>query len=90
MIELFSKFPEFKSSQSLDEIPWKDALVWVNEEEGKDKYYWLMSEDILYVSWTGGLLSVIPSSNSLLSSYFQAFLINAKNVFVGSKVKVGN
>lgn len=90
MIDISSKFPEIKSSHSPAEIPWKDALVWVNEEEGRDKYYWLMSEEILYVSWTGGFLSVIPASHSLLSSYFQALLIKAKNVFVGINVKSGN
>jgi len=90
MNKISAKFPEFKCAQDPSQVPWKDALVWIDQENGVDKYFWIMSEEILYVSWTGGLFSVIPSSASILSSYFQAFTINSKNIFVGSKVKVGN
>ncbi len=84
------RFPEFKFSMDPSQVPWKDALVWIDEGGGFETYFWIMAEDILYVSWTGGLFSVIPSSGSVLSSYFQAFTINSKNIFVGANVKVGN
>ena len=90
MKSFLAKFPEFKFSEDPSQVPWKEALVWIDKEDSRDIYYWLMSEDILYVSWTGGLFSVIPSSSSMLSSYFQAFNINAKHIFVGSAVKVHN
>ncbi|MEW5950347.1 MAG: hypothetical protein GX447_01085 [Elusimicrobia bacterium] len=90
MKKLLEKFPEIKFSEDPSSVPWKDALVWFYEKEGKEKYYWISAEEILYVSWSGGLLSVIPSSSSLLSNYFQAVILQGESVFVGAKIKVSN
>ncbi len=90
MKKISEKFPEIKFSADASSLPWRDALVWISDEIEGGGYYFIMAEEILYVSWTGGILSIIPASSSVLSNYFQAIILQPKAVFIGEKVKVGN
>jgi hypothetical protein len=65
-------------------------VVWIEDINGEEIYFWLEDIDISYVSWTNGIVSIIPSSQSILSNYFQAIIINSKSIFIGHKVKIGN
>lgn len=90
MRNLSEKFPEINSSLNSMDIPWKDAVVWIEKENGREKYNWVLAKEIMYVSWTNGIVSIIPSESSILSNYFQAILINSDEVFIGKNVKVSN
>ncbi|PIS47629.1 MAG: hypothetical protein COT17_02475 [Elusimicrobia bacterium CG08_land_8_20_14_0_20_51_18] len=90
MKEMSKKFPEFKTSANALEVPWDEALVWVTFDGSSETFHWLLNADIRYLSWTNGILSVIPHPDSVLSSYFQSILINSPSVFVGKNIKVSN
>lgn len=90
MKKLSEKFPEIKFSNDPLSLPWQDALVWISDDSESGGYHFIMAKEILYVSWTGGLLSIIPASSSVLSNYFQAIILQPKAVFIGDKVKTGN
>jgi hypothetical protein len=90
MKDIYKKFAEFKTSKDISIIPWQDSVVWIEDINGEEIYFWLEDIDISYVSWTNGIVSIIPSSQSILSNYFQAIIINSKSIFIGHKVKIGN
>lgn len=90
MIEIAKKFPEFKNSTDSAQVPWTDSVVWVTFENSAENYTWLSNSDISYLSWSNGILSIIPHPDSILSSYFQAILINSPSVLIGKNIKVGN
>jgi len=90
MREISKKFSEFKSSLNSSEVPWDDAIVWVIRNNDIEEYNWINSKDIRYVSWTNGIISIIPHPDSILSNYFHAIIITASEVFVGKNVKTGN
>lgn len=80
------EFPEIKKTSDASQIDWKNCVVW---KEG-DFYYFIESKEIMYVSWSFGLLSVIPSNSSFLSDKLSAILINSKNIFIGKNIKIHN
>lgn len=80
------KFIEFKTTKNPDDIKWEDCVVWRNG----DDYNYIESAEIRYLSWSFGIVSIIPAQNSILSKYFNAILINSTEVFVGKNVKTGN
>lgn len=90
MKNIYKKFPEFKNSNDISVIPWQNSVVWIEDISGEEIYFWLDDTDISYVSWINGIVSIIPASQSVLSNYFQAIIINSKSIFIGCKVKVGN
>lgn len=86
-MEIFvEKFSEFKKTKNQSEIPWDDALVW---KDG-DFFIYLLSQDIRYISWSFGVVSVIPHPDSILSKYFNAIIINSNIIFAGKNIKTGN
>lgn len=90
MKEIAKKFPEFRNSADSAQVPWDDAVVWVTFENSVENYTWLTNADISYLSWSNGILSIIPHPDSILSSYFQSILINSSAILVGKNIKVGN
>lgn len=86
MIDITKVFPEIKTTTNPSEINWKDSVVWKED----DRFYYIQAEEIMYVSWSFGIVSIIPSSNSFLSDKLSAILINSKNVFIGKNVKIHN
>ncbi len=90
MSTLTKKVPEIKSSKNPDEIPWETSVVWSNYaiENGR-MYEWIEDRHIRYVSWTNGIVSIIPSPDSFLSEKCQCFVLSGGFIWVGSKVKVG-
>lgn len=80
------KFSEFKTTQNTDEIRWDDCVVW----KEYDCFVYLESAEIRYVSWSLGIVSIIPHSESILARYFNAILINSPTVLVGKNIKTGN
>jgi len=90
MREISKKFPEIKSSLNSSDVPWEDSVVWIVRNNSAEEYNWVISQDIRYVSWTNGIISVIPHPNSILSNYFHSLIIAANEVFIGKNVKTGN
>ncbi|MEF3280569.1 MAG: hypothetical protein K6357_06350 [Elusimicrobiota bacterium] len=86
MENYFTKFPEFKKTKNENEIPWDDSIVWKEE----DYFIYLKSSEIRYISWSFGIISIIPHPESILSNYFTAIILNSNIVFVGKNIKVGN
>ncbi|MBP7795808.1 MAG: hypothetical protein KA059_03405 [Elusimicrobiales bacterium] len=80
------KFSEFKTTQNTDEIKWDDCVVW----KESDCFVYLESSEIRYVSWSLGVVSIIPHPESILAKYFNAILINSPTVLVGKNIKTGN
>jgi hypothetical protein len=86
MEKYIDKFPEFKKTKDPSEINFDECVVW----RENDYFVYIESEDIRYVSWSFGIVSIIPSSDSILSKYFNAIIINSNIVFVGKNIKTGN
>ena len=86
MEPFIEKFSEFKKTDNPAEIPWDDAVVW---KEG-EFFVYLLSEEIRYISWSFGVVSIIPHPDSILSRYFNAIIINSNIIFAGKNVKTGN
>jgi len=86
MEKYLDKFPEFKKTKDVSEINFDNCVVW---KEG-DYFIYLCSDDIRYVSWSFGIVSIIPSSDSVLSKYFNAIIINSHIVLIGKNIKTGN
>ncbi len=90
MDELSKKIPEIKFSKDVNEIPWEKAVVWSSMPRlGPRVYEWVLDEDIRYVSWTNGIVSIIPHDNSFLSSKCQCIVVPQGFVWVGKNVKTG-
>ena len=61
MDSLGQKMPEFKYSSDANEIPWENAVVWsIMPRVGPRVYEWLEKEHIRYVSWTNGIVTIMP------------------------------
>lgn len=86
MNDFIKEFPEIKHTTNSSDINWQECVVWKDQET----FYYIESKEIMYVSWSFGILSIIPSSNSFLSNKLSAILINSKNVFIGKNIKVHN
>lgn len=86
MEEFIKEIPEIKKTKNSSEIDWINSLVWKED----DYFFYIHSKEILYVSWSFGLVSIIPSTNSFLSDKFAAIIINSKNVFIGKNIKIHN
>jgi hypothetical protein len=90
MDSLEGKIPEIKVSSNVEEIPWDNAVVWsVMPRLGPRVYEWIEAEHIRYVSWTNGIVNIMPESNSFLSEKCQCIVLPSGFVWVGKKVKVG-
>jgi len=88
MDSLAKKIPEIKFSSNAEEIPWDSAVVWtVMPRVGPRVYEWIDAEHIRYISWTNGIVSVLPEPNSILSNHCQCIILPAAFIWVGSKVK---
>ncbi|MBI4656647.1 MAG: hypothetical protein HY746_07875 [Elusimicrobia bacterium] len=89
MDNLSQKFPEIKCSQDANEIPWENAVIWTSMPRvGPRVYEWIEDKDIRYVSWTNGIVSIMPSPNSILSDKAQCIILPAGFVWIGKNVKV--
>jgi len=86
METFIEKFIEFKKTKNTSDIPWEDSVVW---KDG-DFFIYLQSSEIRYVSWSFGVLSIIPHPESILSKYFNAIIINSDFIMVGKNIKTGN
>ncbi|MCX7641837.1 MAG: hypothetical protein N2Z20_04305 [Elusimicrobiales bacterium] len=84
--EFIKEFPEIRKTKKTSEINWDNCVVWKEE----DYFYFIESKEIMYVSWSFGILSIIPSPNSFISNKLTAILINSKCVFIGKNIKVSN
>ena len=90
MDELLKKIPEIKYSTDVNEIPWDAAVVWSSMPRvGPRVYEWIEDKDIRYVSWTNGIVSIIPGYESSLSDKCQCIIIPQGFSWVGKNVKVG-
>ena len=88
MDSLAKKIPEIKFSSDAEAIPWDNAVVWsVMPRVGPRVYEWLESEHIRYVSWTSGLVSIMPDQNSIISNHCQCIILPAAFIWVGKNVK---
>ncbi|HOW89826.1 MAG TPA: hypothetical protein PL037_06060 [Elusimicrobiales bacterium] len=88
MDSLAKKIPEIKFSPDAEAIPWDNAVVWsVMPRVGPRVYEWLESEHIRYVSWTSGLVSIMPDQNSIISNHCQCIILPAAFIWVGKNVK---
>ena len=89
MDELSEKIPEIKFSKDVNEIPWKNAVVWSSMPRiGPRVYEWVSDEDIRYVSWTNGIVTILPKQESVLSRKCQCIVVPQGFVWVGAEVKV--
>ena len=89
MDSLAEKIPEIKFSSNAAEIPWDNAVVWtIMPRVGPRVYEWLEGEHIRYVSWTNGLVNIMPEHNSILSDKCQCIVLPSAFIWVGKKVKV--
>lgn len=86
MESFIEKFIEFKKTKNTAEIPWDNAVVW----KENDFFIYITNEEIRYVSWSFGVVSIIPHPDSILSKYFNAVIINSDIIFVGKNIKTGN
>ncbi|OGR45390.1 MAG: hypothetical protein A2X35_03885 [Elusimicrobia bacterium GWA2_61_42] len=83
------KVPEIKYSSDANEIPWEDAVVWTSMPRvGPRVYEWLESSHIRYVSWTNGIVNIMPENDSILSDKCQCMVLPSAFVWVGKNVKV--
>ena len=89
MDELSEKIPEIKCSKDVNEVPWKKAVVWSTMPRiGPRVYEWVLGDDIRYVSWTNGLVSILPKDNSILSSKCNCIVVPQGFVWIGKDVNV--
>lgn len=86
MEEFIKTIPEIKKTKNVEEIDWINSVVWKED----DYFFYINSKEIQYVSWSFGIISIIPSSNSFLSDKFSAIIINSKQVFIGKNIKIHN
>lgn len=90
MDSLGEKIPEFKFSSDAKEIPWENAVVWsIMPRVGPRVYEWIEKEHIRYVSWTNGIVNIIPHKDSILSDKCQCIILPAGFTWVGKNVNVG-
>ena len=80
------KFPEFKKTKDISEIDLENSVVW----KENDYFVYLNSKEIRYLSWSFGIVSIIPSPQSILSQYFNAIIITSNIVLVGRNIKTAN
>ena len=89
MDSLGQKIPEIKFSSDAAEIPWENAVVWTTMPRiGPRVYEWIDARDIRYVSWTNGIVSIIPADSSILSDKCQCIVLPSGFTWVGKNVKV--
>lgn len=90
MDSLAGKIPEIKYSSDAGEIPWDNAVVWtIMPRVGPRVYEWLEAEHIRYVSWSNGIVSIMPSPTSILSDKAQCIVLPSAFIWVGKKINVG-
>lgn len=91
MSNLSEKFQEFRFSGDPSAVPWENAVVWVAADgAGGRLYEWLPAEEIRHVSWTNGIVSILPEADSFLAKRFQCIVLPPAMVFVGVNVKTSN
>ncbi len=89
MDSLGQKIPEIKYSSDANEIPWDSAVVWtIMPRVGPRVYEWVEAQHIRYVSWTNGLVNLMPENSSILSNSCQCMVLPSGFVWVGKNVKV--
>jgi len=89
MDSLGEKIPEIKYSSDTKEIPWDNAVVWtMMPRVGPRVYEWLEKEHIRYISWTNGIVSIMPDDHSILSDKCQCIVLPSAFIWVGKNVKV--
>ncbi|MDD5209579.1 MAG: hypothetical protein PHV36_09340 [Elusimicrobiales bacterium] len=89
MDSLGQKIPEIKYSSDANEIPWDSAVVWtIMPRVGPRVYEWVEAQHIRYVSWTNGLVNIMPENSSILSNSCQCMVLPSGFVWVGKNVKV--
>ncbi|MFA5162785.1 MAG: hypothetical protein WC421_11155 [Elusimicrobiales bacterium] len=88
MATLWDKFPQIKSSRDAAAVPWENSVVWVVEEANGQRFDWIDTFDVEYVSWTNGNFSIRPHSESPLSHQVENIILQEKMIFVGKKVRV--
>jgi hypothetical protein len=89
MDSLFQTIPELKYSSDAAEVPWEDAVVWtIMPRVGPRVYEWLGTEHIRYISWTNGIVSIMPESTSMLHGKCQCIILPSGFVWIGKHVKV--
>jgi len=88
MDSLSKKIPEIKFSSNAEEIPWDKAVVWtIMPRVGPRVYEWLEAEHIRYVSWSSGLVSILPEQNSIVSAHCQCIVLPSGFIWIGKDVK---
>lgn len=89
MDSLGQKIPEIRYSADAAEIPWDSAVVWTTMPRvGPRVYEWIEAKDIRYVSWTNGIVNIMPENNSILSDKCQCIVLPAGFTWIGKNVKV--
>lgn len=89
MDELSKKIPEIKFSTDVNEIPWDAAVVWSSMPRvGPRVYEWIEGKEIRYVSWTNGIVSIMPENDSFLSNKCQCIIVPHGFTWVGKNIKV--
>jgi len=89
MDSLAGKIPEIKYSSEAGEIPWEKAVVWTAMPRvGPRVYEWIDAVHIRSVSWSNGIVSILPEHSSILSSHCQCIVLPSAFVWVGRDVKV--
>ncbi len=84
------KIPEIKYSSDANEVPWEGAVVWtIMPRLGPRVYEWIEAKHIRYVSWTNGIVSILPENDSILSDKCQCIVLPAGFTWIGKNVKVG-
>jgi hypothetical protein len=88
MDSLEQKFPEIKCSADAAAIPWENAVVWsVMARVGPRVYEWIEASHIRYVSWTNGIVNIMPESSSMLSDKCQCIVLPSAFTWIGRNVK---
>jgi hypothetical protein len=88
MDSLEQKIPEIKFSSDAAEIPWENAVVWsVMARVGPRVYEWIEGKHIRYVSWTNGIVNIMPESRSMLSDKCQCIVLPSAFTWIGKNVK---
>lgn len=88
MSPLASQVPEICVSDTPENIPWKDAVVWTEILPTGKKFLWINKEHIGTVSWTNGNISVLPRPETILSDNFHALVIMGGTALIGKNVRV--
>lgn len=89
MDSLGQKIPEIKYSSDANEVPWENAVVWtIMSRVGPRVYEWIGDEHIRYVSWTNGIVSILPEHDSGLDSKCQCIVLPSGFTWIGKNVKV--